>query len=437
MLILNTVNQAEDEVGGEEESEGEEEAIELEKEPEVEEEGREKREEDDEELEEAKERVEEAEEAIEEERDDAEEMTEEPPGAAGEELKIGTALQEADEGVDVVVGDDAVNTPQHTSDEETPTEPGDQVVHESQAAPSQSFGEEREDGEERVKEGVEIDHTEHRSDQEEDGETKQPDEDQPEEDVEQEGVEISNLDVKQEGKDQTEATEQTPVSSEPSSLSLPESHSETLPQESGTITPSKTSTTTVHLNLLSPSSEKVTSVFQQSPAAAYPKESDTPSHTVAATEEEPADAVETAEEEKHSALEEEAATPPAPVEEMVNEPSDQSKVRFTIAPAWQRSLSVEDVKDSLTPPSSPPACISFSPSAATGPGGVEAEAATKKDLEVKAEPASSAKVEVVLSPGRARNAGTKPQSNATSPPSPIKAQTSAAASTEGKEHAQR
>ncbi|XP_041800640.1 probable serine/threonine-protein kinase kinX isoform X2 [Chelmon rostratus] len=414
-LILNSVNQAEEEAGGEEESEGEEEAIELEKEPEVEEEGREKREENDEELEmeEAKERVEEAEEAVEEERDDAEEMTEELPGAAGEELKIAMALQEADEGVDAVVGDDTVCTRQHTSDDEVSTGLGEQAMHESRAAASQSFGEER------VEEGVEIDHMEHKSDQEEDGEAKQPDEDQTDEDVEEEAVEISHLDMEQVGKDQSEATEQTHVSSKPSSSSLPESHSETQPQETGTITPSKTSTTTVHMNLLSPSSEKVTPVFQ----------SETPSHAVAATGEEPADGEETAEEEKRSALEEEA-TPPAPVEETVNQPSDESKVRFTIVPARQRSLSVEDAKDNLTPPFSPTACISSSSPAATGPGGVEVEAASKEDLEVKAEPASSAKVEVVLSPSRARNAGTKPQSNATSPPSAMKPQTSAAASTE-------
>ncbi|XP_070818058.1 caldesmon isoform X2 [Chaetodon trifascialis] len=409
LLLGSTANQAEEEGVGEEESEGEEEAIELEKELEVEEEGWEKREEDDEEVEveEEKERIEEAEEATEEERDDAEEMTEELPAAAGEELKITMALQEADEGVDVVVGDDTVYTPQHTRD--VPT--GVQVVHESQAGSAQSLGEEREDGEERVEEGVESNHTELKSDQEED-EAKQFDADQTEEDVEQQDVEISHLDMEQVGQD--EATEPVHASSEPSSLSRPESHCETQPQETGTITPSKTSTTTVHINQLSPSSEKVTSVFEQSPNAAYPKESETPSHVVAVTEDEPADTVETAEEEKRPAQEEEA-TPPAPVEETVNQPPDQSKARFTIAPAWQRSLSVEDVKHSLTPPSS-----------SSEPGVEEVEATTKKDLEVKAEPVSSAKVEVVLSPGRARNAGT----NAASPPPPIKPQISAGASSE-------
>ncbi len=450
MLSGHAVNQAEEEGRGEEEeSEGEEEAIELEKEPEeVEEEGWEKREEDDEQVEvkEAKERVEEAEEAIEEERDDAEEMTEMFPDAADEEVKIATPLQEADEGVDVVVGDVAVYAPQHTNDDETPTELGDQVfavVHESQADCK-----EREDGEERVKRGVDIDRTEQKSGQEEEGEANQPDADQTEKDVEQEGVEIPHLDTKQDEKDQTEATEQAHVSPKPSSLSLPESHYETQPPESGaesgTSTPSKTSTTTLHINLLSPSSEKATSFFQQSPTAAYPKESDTAAATeqnTASTEEEAADSMETVVEEKQPALEEEA-TPAASAEETVNQPpsgSDQSKVRFTIAPAWQRSLSVEDAKESLTPPSSPPACVSSSLSAATGPGGVEVEATSEKDPEVKAEPASSPKVELVLSPGRVRNAGTTAKPQTTPPPSHVKPQTSAAASTEGKnlKHVQR
>lgn len=441
MLTGNTVHQAEDERRGEGESEGEEEeVIELETEPEMEEEVREKWEEV--EVKEAKERVEEdeAEAAVEEEREDAEEMMEVPPGAADEEVKVTMALQEADEGVDVVVRDDTVYTPQHTNDDEILTELDDQVlavVHESQVASSQSFGEERED--------VEIDHMEDKSDKEEEGAANQPDADQTEQDVEQEGVEISHLDMKQVEEDQTD------VPSKPPPLSLPESHEETQLQDSGAITPSKTRTTTLHINLLSPSSEKGTSFFQQSPTAAYPKESETPSHclapieqNIASTEEEAADTVEPVEEEKQSALEDET-TPPVSVEETVNQlsiHSDQSQVRFTIAPAWQRSLSVEEAKESLTPPSSPPACISSSSSAVTGPGGVEVEATTKKDPEVKAEPVSSGKEEQVLSPGRVRNAGTtiaKPQSNATLLPSPIKPQTSAAASTEGKgvEHVQR
>ncbi|XP_073342703.1 uncharacterized protein [Pagrus major] len=428
LLTENTVNQAgEGGRGGEEEeeSEGEEEAIELEKEPEAEEEGREKMEEDDEEVgvEEAKERVEEAEEAVEDEREEAEEMTEVLPGAADEGVQM--VLSEADEGVDVVVGDDSVHSTQHTNDDEIPAELGDQVsavVHESQEASSQSFGEEG------VEEGVEIDHMEQKTDQEEEGEASQPDADQTEQDVEQEGGEVPHLDMKQVEVDPIEATEQA---SKPPSLSLPESQYETQPQESGAISPSKTSTTTLHINLLSPSKDKAKSFFQQSPTSAHPRENETPSHDVAATEEEPAECVERVEEEKQSSLEEEAS-PPAFSEKTDQQPSsgsDQSKVRFTITPAWQRSISVEDVKESSTPPSSPPAFDS----AVTGPGAVKVEATVKTDPEVKAEPASPAKVELLLSPGRVRNTGTttaKQQSNTASPPSPIKTQTSAAAGSE-------
>ncbi|XP_027134766.1 probable serine/threonine-protein kinase kinX isoform X2 [Larimichthys crocea] len=427
-LTGDAVNQPEEEGRGEEESEGEEEAIELEEEPEVEEEGREKMEEDNEDVEEAKESVEEAEEAIEEEKDNTEEIMEVLPGAEGQEV----SLQEADEGVDVAFGDVTVCTQRLTKEDEIPAELGDQVLVAMHETSSQSFEEERE---ERVEEGVEINHMVPEMDQEDDAEENQPDEGQSDQDVEQDGEEISHLNTKQVEKDQTEATEQAHASSKPSPLSLPESHHETPSQDSGAITPSKTSTTTLHINLISPSSEKVTSFFQQSPTAAYPN-SETPSHALAPTvqntasteeeeeeeeEEEPADTVETVE-----ALGEEA-TPPTSVEEtakQLSSGSDQSKVRFTIAPAWQRSLSVEDVKESLTSPSSPPACTSSLP---------EMEATTKKDPEVKAEPASSSKVEVVLSPGRGWNAGittAKPQSNATTPPSSSKPQTSAAASTE-------
>ncbi|XP_075959484.1 uncharacterized protein LOC142962741 isoform X2 [Anarhichas minor] len=387
----NAVNQAEEERREEEEeeeeegeeSEGEEEAIELEKEPEVEEEGREKREE--EEVEEAEVRVEEAEEAIEEEREAAEEMMEMFHEAADEEVTM--LPQEEDEGIDVVVGDDTVSI----NDEET--ELGDAAAHQSRAASDRSFGEEREDGEEKVEEGVELSRAEQKSEQEED---------ESERDLQQEGVEAS--------------TEQANVSAKPPSLSLSGSHDGTWSQESGAISPSKMGTTTIHINLLSPSSEKATPFFQQSPTATHPNESGTPGHAAAATEEEePVDDVEAVEEEKQSALEGEAA-PPASAGEEVNQPpsgSDQSKARFTIAPAWQRSLSAGEAGESLTPPSSP--------TAVTGPGGVEAEAANSKDPEVEAEPASSAKEELVLSPGRVRSAGAA----AAPPPSSIQPPTTA------------
>ncbi|XP_042348878.1 retinitis pigmentosa 1-like 1 protein isoform X2 [Plectropomus leopardus] len=411
MLTGNTVNQSEEEEREEEESQGEEEAIELEKETEVEEEGREKREEEEVEVKEAKERVEEAEEATEEERDDAEEMTETFPHAEDEEVSV--PLQEEDEGVDVAVGD--VCMPQHTNDDVT--ELSEQVFateHESRETFSQSFGEER------MEEGEEIDLT-GKSEREEGAEE---DVDQTEDALQQKVEETSHLDTKQVDNDQNEATERADVSFKPLSLSLPESHSKTQQQESGAITPSKTSTTTLHINLISPSSEKA-SFFPQSPTAAHPKECGTPCPPEAATEqitvstEDEKASVEMLEEENQSAQKEEA-TPPGSVEEEVNQPScasDQSKARFTIAPAWQRSLSVEDA-----PPSSPPACVSSLSSAVTG--GVEVTA--KKEPEVRAEPESSAKVELVLSPSRVRSAG----SISAASPSSAQPQSSAAAATD-------
>ncbi|XP_034738928.1 cancer-related regulator of actin dynamics isoform X2 [Etheostoma cragini] len=407
-LTGNSVDRAEEEEEREdvEESEGEEEAIELEtKEPEVEEEGLEKREEeDDEEVEDAKERVEEAAEAMEDERDE-EEMTETFP-----EEKGAVSLQEEEEGV--TVGD--VNA--CTNDDET--EVGGHrefaVVNESQTGPNESFGEEREDS-------VDIDHTEQISEQEEEGEANQPDADLTGQALQREGVETSHLDIKQGGGNQSEQAK-------PSSLFLPESHCEAPSLEGGASTPSKTST--IHINLLSPSSEKATPFFPESPTAAHPRESETPCHAVAATlqhtaakedereEEEPADNVESIEVDKRWALDGEA-TPLASGEEDVKLPSRgwaQSRTRFTVAPAWRRSLSVGDVEESLIPPSYPPACVSHSPSAE----GVEAEAEATKGPEGKAEPPSSTKVELVLSSGRQRTTGT---GTASPPPSSIQTQT--------------
>ncbi|XP_044219538.1 capping protein-inhibiting regulator of actin dynamics isoform X3 [Thunnus albacares] len=430
----------------EDQSEGEEETMELEKEPEVEEEGLEKSEEDDVveevevevEVEEEKERVEEAEE---EERDDAEEMMEMFPDAAGGEVHSVAPSQEADEGADVAVGDDAVCVVQHTDDDEIPAELDDQesaTVHESQAASNQNSEDERND-EERAEEGVEIDHMEQKSDQEEDVEANQADVNETELDLEQESVE--EPDSKHVEKDQSEVNQSAPeqVSSKPSSLSLQESHFETPSEES--MTSPNTATTTIHINLVSPSSEKAAFSFQQSPTAADPEVTESPSHAGAATEqitastdEESANKVEDEEEQRGKQSSEEDATPPTSVEETVNQSSggsDQSKVRFTINSAWQRSLSIEDAEDNVAPTSSPTACVSSSSSTIAGAGGVDVVATAKKDPQVETEPASSAKVELVLSPGRARNAGSttaKPQSTASQ--APVKPPASAAGATE-------
>ncbi|XP_078145226.1 uncharacterized protein LOC139933150 isoform X2 [Centroberyx gerrardi] len=450
--VRKSAKQGEEEEEREEgESEGEEEAIELEKETEVEEEGREKREEEEEEREE-RERVEEAEEAVEEEEDDdIEEMT--VLDATGGTVGTDVPVQEADEGLDAVLGEDRVFTPECADQDQIPAEPCDRIftnAPEGQAASSQSSVDERDDGEERPEEGVEIDQN---LDQVEDFEGNQPDVDQKKGDheaveivqleEEQAGIEISDLDMNcpeedQRDVDQQDETvkEQVAVSFRPSSLSLPESKgfSETQTQDdSETSVPTTPSTTTtLHINLVSPSSEKATSPLRQSPSGADTSEEVNESSSPAAATaeqdtgrqsfagEEPADAMEEEELGKESSnaaatAEEEAqpaSNPPATAtEEAVPQPSggsDLSKVRFTIAPAWQRSLSTggESPKEPVAPasPSSPPPCAS-SVSSSTPSGDVEAEVETKKEPLAKAEPASSVKAEVVLSPSRPRSAG--------------------------------
>ncbi|XP_008300791.1 probable serine/threonine-protein kinase kinX isoform X2 [Stegastes partitus] len=403
----------------EEEGKSEEEEIEPEKEPEVEE----KREDDDYEEVEMNEGngVEEAEEAMEEENEEAEEMPEMLSDAQNEEVRSATPVQEEDEGV--VLEDDATK-PIIGEEDGDPTEPCDQELaleQEEQENVNQDSEDEREDGEERAEEDVQVRLMDQKSEQEEDVEAKQLDVDQTEEDREQKGGEIiSHLETKEVEKHPAE--EQAPVSSKPPSLFLPESHDESHPQDSGAISPSKTST--IHINLVSPSSEK--SSFQLPPTAAHPSESvahDSTEANTASVHEEPSDSVE--EPDKRTIQEPEAASP-ASVEETVNQPPsslDQSKVRFTIAPAWQRSKS-------LTPPPSPPASVSSS-FALPGPQSEEVEPAAKEEPVVKPEPANEPKAEMVLSPGRVRNTGSvaaKPQNNAT--PVPVKPQASAAANTE-------
>lgn len=411
-------------------SEGEEEALELEKEPEAEEEGREKTEEAEEEVErkQGKERVEEAEEAIEDEEDDVKEMTERFPDAAGDKAQIAVPLREAGEGVAVVGGHAAVCTAKLTDvdeENEIPTDVSDEgvtIVHECQANDTQKSEDEREDGEQGEEGVVEIENTKETCEPEEDVESQQQVADQTEHDV----GEMAHLDPKEVEEDPTEQV----IFSEPSAVSIPESHCETELQESGSITPSKTST--IHINLVSPSAEKVASFFQRSPTAAPPKESESPPHTVA----EPAPAPESAEDDGEGGgvdieeevkqqlhLDEEATLTDSV--ELPSNSSEQSKVRFTITPAWQRS-------QSWTSPSSPPACGSSSPSTTAAPAGEEAESASEKDSAAEVGPASLAKVELVLSPGRVRSAGSitaKPQNNA--PSSPCFGKPQAVTSTKG------
>nr|XP_043896824.1 capping protein-inhibiting regulator of actin dynamics [Solea senegalensis] len=401
-----------------------EEAMEVKKEPEVNEEEWENREKDDVKEEEVEAEMsaglEEMEEAIEEVREDTEEMTETVRDTAEEEVEVAMSSQEADEDVDSVVGDDTTCTTKHTSGDDIAAEPGHLQVTKVQEVQESS---------EMVEAVVESD--EPQSDQEEDVETHQPDMDET---AHENLAEVSHVDQKQVEKDETEAMEQATVPAKPASLFLLETHCATPSQESGPVSPSRTST--IHINLISPSSEKAAPLFQQSPPTADAEETFTESSPPALaatkqqatpTEEEQCAAEEEVEEEQRSPLKDQA-THPVPVEETVKQPSsspEQSKVRFTIVPAWQRS-------QSLTPPSSPPAFISSGSPVVTEPGAEDVEAPTRKDLVVKAGPASSPKVEV-LSPGRVRNVGSptvKPQSNATLPPPSVKPQTSAVANTE-------
>lgn len=413
VLSSQSISQAGDSVEEDEESDGEEEAIELEKKPDVEEVGWEKREEDEEVEVTERTGVEQAEEAVEGEDDGAEEMPEMFPDAQGEEVQA--PVQEADEGV--VLEDDTVHPVKHTSDDQIPTEMADQVLTTEQEHFNQNSGDETEEGEEIVEEGVDLNIVEQKSDQEEDVEASQRDADQSEQELKQESAEAAlHSDTKQVEKDPNEATEQD-VSFKPPPLSLPPHENQSEASEAST--PSKTSTTTIHINLVSPSSEKATSLFHLPPAAADLSQSATeaPSDDIETTSvEEEADTV--GEEEEKQPIQDEEATPPESVEEKLNQPpgsADQSKVRFTIAPAWQRS-------QSLNPPLSPPASASSS-SAVEPPAGEDLEAAPE-DAAMKAEPATSPKVELVLSPSRVRNAGS---SNALVTP-----KISTTASTEGK-----
>uniref|UniRef100_A0A672ZYB4 DUF4592 domain-containing protein n=1 Tax=Sphaeramia orbicularis TaxID=375764 RepID=A0A672ZYB4_9TELE len=162
-----------------------------------------------------------------------------------------------------------------------------------------------------------------------------------EQDEEQESIQEFPQETKQE-KEPSDVD--TSVSSRPSSLTPPQTPT----------SPSKTST--IHINLVSPKAAK-----QSCDAATATNK-----------------------------------------EAKVSAPADEtSKVRFTITPAWQRSLSIGD-KDSSTLPSSSPAV-----------GGTTVEEPLDKPE------SSSAKTELVLSPSRAKPVEmttTKPQWNTSASP---------------------
>ncbi|KAM9376758.1 uncharacterized protein KZ484_009242 isoform 2-T2 [Pholidichthys leucotaenia] len=409
-----TINQAGENEEEEEESEGAEEAIELEKEPEPEEKGGEKREEDEDRAVVESKAVEEAEEALEE---DIEEAVDEFSGAQEEQVQSAIAVQEADEGVTPVKED--VYTTQHSNRDKIPVEAGTEVH-----PLVQDTGEEREDGGERVEEGVELSAAEQKSDQaEENVEANGAYTDQSEQNLENHGVEM----MPHEDKDSSANTEQA-VSPE---LFLPETKA---------VTPRKSSASIIHVNLVSPNSDRNISLLQLPPLdvdsvkdlsqwvveSASP-DVESPQLKTKSMEEAYAETVKGEEEEEQPTQEEEAV--PQSVEETFDQPP--SSMDQTIAPAWQRS-------HSLILPASPPACISSSsPARVTAEDKEDEEdeedaATTKEDQTIKPEPVSSPKVELVLSPTRVRNAvsvASKPQRDAA--PALVKLQSPAAASPEG------
>lgn len=136
-------------------------------------------------------------------------------------------------------------------------------------------------------------------------------------------------------------TELSDVAVRPPSLTLQESNQELHSEVGGATSPSKTRTTRLHINLISPSLEKSGAFFQQSPTTVLPTESEKPVQTAADKD---------VEEEKPAEVEEEGAAGCGGVDEQQIRRPSQSKVRFTVAPAWQRSPSAEgEAKEILTP----------------------------------------------------------------------------------------
>uniref|UniRef100_A0A096M483 DUF4592 domain-containing protein n=1 Tax=Poecilia formosa TaxID=48698 RepID=A0A096M483_POEFO len=161
-------------------------------------------------------------------------------------------------------------------------------------------------------------------------------------------------------------------------LLLPESRSVSCSDQSPTSSPSKTST--LHIHLASPTSEKPSSLLQLTAVTEPLSPAEKPTEFNSAPE--PGD---------------------SSGQESPSTPTDQSKVRFTVAPAWQR------LQNHPTSPSDAPALWDSR---------AEVETADRKERNVKAEPGSPA--EAAPSPVRGRSSGSftsKPQSYAASAPS--------------------
>ncbi|KAM4733305.1 uncharacterized protein FYW61_008794 isoform 2-T2 [Anableps anableps] len=376
------------------EEEEEEEAVEVKKGPEVvQEEWENRKEESCVEVDEVR-----GEEAEEEAKGDEEEMTELVHGTEDEEVPSASSIHEAGEGDDGATHD---GTTPGVDDQILPRmSEGQEILNETSGA------------EEEVEEVELQDHKSEDEEAEQEAERSPSDGNQSGEDMEGEKHKTSPLiDVKL-----VEAEEEGGAFSRPPPLFLPDSRSVSHSDESPISSPSKT--TTLHINLVSPTSEKPTSPFELRPAAvteSLPLAEDPPESNVTSATEERIEAVKDPEEEEKQSAREQNDSAPASAQEVLTPTTDQSKVRFTIAPAWQRLQS---------PPGSPSAVPALQE------GGAEVAAAGQKDQDLKAEPGSPAKAELVLSPGRGRSSGSftsKPQSSA--PSSSAEPQTAAPART--------
>ncbi|XP_027865656.1 uncharacterized protein KIAA1211-like isoform X1 [Xiphophorus couchianus] len=351
--IKQTINQEEVEEEWDSGEEEEEEAVELKEEPEAVEE---KCENEVEEREEGScvevEEVRDEEEAQEEAKGDEEDMAEGIPGAEDEEDPDASSIQEEGE------GDDA-----------TP-EMDDQIVpkvNEEQEVLNKNSGAEEEEKEEEELQDCKSEDVE-----------RSPDGYQSGDDVELGKDGTSPLMEEKEADPEEEGC----VSSRLPPLFLSESRSVSCSDQSPTSSPSKTSTLCIHL--ASPTSEKPSSPLRL--AAVTEPLSPTEEPTEFSMTERIEGVKKPEVEEKQSAPEQGDSSG----QEVPSTPTDQSKVRFTVAPAWQRLQSH---------PTSPSAAPALRDSRA------EVEAADRKERNVKAEPGSPAEAEVAPSPIRGRSSG--------------------------------
>ncbi|XP_013882040.1 uncharacterized protein KIAA1211 [Austrofundulus limnaeus] len=256
----------------------------------------------------------------EEEAEDEEEMMEMIPDSQEEEVHRVSPVQETDEGVmggdhdddDDDDDDDVQNTNQ--TKEEDVTEMGAQVLTQVQEGHENSSLNSKDEEE---------------GDEEEDGEVlaqKSEEEEEPS----QSGETMSHLDkIPNDSSSESRSPKSCPITDPDLVLLSPSSR-----------------TTTLQIDLVSPSSETPPSLSHPPPADPSAGVSESPGGQSPA-EEESTEAMK--DEELEEPKQEPGGSPPAPVPR----PADQSKVRFTIAPAWQRSQCSAGPVSSSTPVSGP------------------------------------------------------------------------------------